>query len=351
MNTEFFKMAAQPPLMSTPKKGKYSSLFQEIALLPYRLFGHCARDNIDSPKMRSPIPSSDNMSPCRHSLRLLSNGYYVCDEDSFCWDDLGNVSFSPTQCTVSYKENMVRIFRKRRRTLVQRRLDLTSHGHPEDKRPLHYEAINDIDPLVVEEICHSTSGLCDSGNPDLYAPTLLDLAESDADYISSGYAQLMEEKSLMTLPHPSNSTKMPEPENSGTPKIGNNGNADLMELIGRFTCVEEKDKGDHQPGRVACGGYMLVNNDTNTCQLSYDINSLGPTERRHVKKHPSDSRTTDITPSIGSVSVGGTRQRRILFLGLIFIPLLLLCLVFWWLRSPDHKSIEIRSETETHNRT
>ncbi|XP_073419369.1 uncharacterized protein [Dendrobates tinctorius] len=90
-----------------------SSLFQEIALLPYKLFGRCPRENsvllkMDSPKSASSIPPGINTSPCRHSLRLLSNGYYICDEDSFCWDDLGNVLFSPTQCTMSYKENMVR---------------------------------------------------------------------------------------------------------------------------------------------------------------------------------------------------------------------------------------------------
>ncbi|XP_073419367.1 transmembrane protein 71-like isoform X1 [Dendrobates tinctorius] len=113
MESDFIKMAARPPLMSTPIKGKYSSLFQEIALLPYKLFGRCPRENsvllkMDSPKSASSIPPGINTSPCRHSLRLLSNGYYICDEDSFCWDDLGNVLFSPTQCTMSYKENMVR---------------------------------------------------------------------------------------------------------------------------------------------------------------------------------------------------------------------------------------------------
>ncbi|XP_077127371.1 transmembrane protein 71 isoform X2 [Ranitomeya variabilis] len=165
MESDFIKMAAQPPLMSTPIKGKYSSLFQEIALLPYKLFGRCSRDNsvpleMDSPKRRSSIPPGINTSPCRHSLRLLSNGYYICDEDSLYWDDLGNISFSPTQCTVSYKENMVRIFRRRRRPSVQRRLDLPSHGYCDDMEASCSEDRNDIEPLVVEQLYSTDENSC-----------------------------------------------------------------------------------------------------------------------------------------------------------------------------------------------
>lgn len=45
---------------------------------------------------------------CRRSPRLLTNGYYSVTEDSFSWDDDGNVSLTPCQTSVSYKETLVR---------------------------------------------------------------------------------------------------------------------------------------------------------------------------------------------------------------------------------------------------
>nr|XP_019966726.1 PREDICTED: transmembrane protein 71 [Paralichthys olivaceus] len=45
---------------------------------------------------------------CRRSPRLLTNGYYTVTEDSFSWDDDGNVSLTPCKTNVSYKENLVR---------------------------------------------------------------------------------------------------------------------------------------------------------------------------------------------------------------------------------------------------
>ncbi|KAM4605467.1 transmembrane protein 71 [Polymixia lowei] len=65
---------------------------------------------------------------CRRSPRLLTNGYYVMTEDSFSWDDDGNVSLTPAKTNVSYKENLVRIFRRRRRprrSLVSLLSDMT----------------------------------------------------------------------------------------------------------------------------------------------------------------------------------------------------------------------------------
>lgn len=52
---------------------------------------------------------------CRRSPRLLTNGYYHVSQGSFTWDELGNVSLSPGTTSVCYKENPVRIFRRRRR--------------------------------------------------------------------------------------------------------------------------------------------------------------------------------------------------------------------------------------------
>lgn len=62
--------------------------------------------------------SVDGVDPscCRRSPRLLTNGYYSVTDDSFSWDDEGNVSLlNPCKTSVSYKENLVRVFRRRRR--------------------------------------------------------------------------------------------------------------------------------------------------------------------------------------------------------------------------------------------
>uniref|UniRef100_A0A8C6UCS2 Si:ch211-235o23.1 n=1 Tax=Neogobius melanostomus TaxID=47308 RepID=A0A8C6UCS2_9GOBI len=55
--------------------------------------------------------------PCsyRRSPRLLTNGYYDVTQGSFTWDQDGNVSLTPGKTSVCYKENLVRIFRRRRR--------------------------------------------------------------------------------------------------------------------------------------------------------------------------------------------------------------------------------------------
>ncbi|XP_007659203.2 transmembrane protein 71 [Ornithorhynchus anatinus] len=52
---------------------------------------------------------------CRRSPRLLTNGYYVLTGDSFLSDEDGNVTLSPSRTTVIYKENSVRIFRRKKK--------------------------------------------------------------------------------------------------------------------------------------------------------------------------------------------------------------------------------------------
>ncbi|XP_077414832.1 transmembrane protein 71 [Vanacampus margaritifer] len=52
---------------------------------------------------------------CRRSPRLLTNGYYAVTDDSFLWDEDGNVSLTSCAASVSYKEKVFRVFRRRRR--------------------------------------------------------------------------------------------------------------------------------------------------------------------------------------------------------------------------------------------
>ncbi|NXD78769.1 TMM71 protein, partial [Halcyon senegalensis] len=60
----------------------------------------------------NPLPGSLS---CRHSPRLLSNGYYILSEDSFLSDEDGNITLTPSQTSVRYKENLVRVFRRRKK--------------------------------------------------------------------------------------------------------------------------------------------------------------------------------------------------------------------------------------------
>ncbi|KAL4635466.1 transmembrane protein 71 [Arapaima gigas] len=73
--------------------------------------------------VKPPTASPASPSSSRRSPRLLSNGYYVLTADSFVADDEGNVSLSATQTNISYKENMVRVFSRRKRRPT-RSLDL-----------------------------------------------------------------------------------------------------------------------------------------------------------------------------------------------------------------------------------
>ncbi|XP_035759332.1 transmembrane protein 71 [Egretta garzetta] len=63
----------------------------------------------------STSPPTGFLSPCRRSPRLLSNGYYILTKDSFLSDEEGNVTLTPSQTSVTYKENVVRVFRRRKK--------------------------------------------------------------------------------------------------------------------------------------------------------------------------------------------------------------------------------------------
>ncbi|KFP78641.1 Transmembrane protein 71, partial [Acanthisitta chloris] len=60
-------------------------------------------------------PLSSSLSTCRRSPRLLSNGYYVLTEDSFLSDEEGNITLIPSHTSVTYKENLVHVFRRRKK--------------------------------------------------------------------------------------------------------------------------------------------------------------------------------------------------------------------------------------------
>ncbi|XP_069777880.1 transmembrane protein 71-like isoform X1 [Narcine bancroftii] len=71
-----------------------------------------ASESSCSPCPLNPLGVSPCM--CRRSPRLLTNGYYDISEESFM-DEEGNLTLTPSKINVSYKENLVRIFRRRRK--------------------------------------------------------------------------------------------------------------------------------------------------------------------------------------------------------------------------------------------
>ncbi|XP_066235649.1 transmembrane protein 71 isoform X1 [Saccopteryx leptura] len=108
-------------LMSTPVASQCSSGSErEFArvLSPQCLFPSFTRDFLDGDSSFdccSLDPLTGSYLPCRRSPRLLTNGYYIWTEDSFLCGRDGNITLSPSQTSVMYKESSVRIFRKKRR--------------------------------------------------------------------------------------------------------------------------------------------------------------------------------------------------------------------------------------------
>ncbi|XP_027630392.1 transmembrane protein 71 isoform X2 [Tupaia chinensis] len=106
-------------LMSTPVASS-SRLDKEYAgeLSPTCIFPSFACDFLDgdnSFECCSINPLTGSYYTCRRSPRLLANGYYIWTEDSFLCDKDGNITLNPSQTSVMYKENLVRIFRKKKR--------------------------------------------------------------------------------------------------------------------------------------------------------------------------------------------------------------------------------------------
>ncbi|EFB24877.1 hypothetical protein PANDA_005996, partial [Ailuropoda melanoleuca] len=85
---------------------------------------------------------------CRRSPRLLSNGYYTWTEDSFLCDKDGNITLSPPQTSVLYKENLVRIFRKKKRI---RRTFSNLFNLGASKSWLHGNIFGDVDSSLSED--------------------------------------------------------------------------------------------------------------------------------------------------------------------------------------------------------
>ncbi|KAM9386812.1 LOW QUALITY PROTEIN: transmembrane protein 71 [Phaethornis superciliosus] len=114
------------------------------------LFSYARAFLDDDPVYECPstCPLTGSLSMCRRSPRLLSNGYYILTEDSFLSDEQGNVTLTPPQTNVTYKENLVRVFRRRKK--IRRSLSsLFNLGA--SSAWLSSTVLSDVDPSHVDD--------------------------------------------------------------------------------------------------------------------------------------------------------------------------------------------------------
>ncbi|CAK7289236.1 Transmembrane protein 71 [Vulpes lagopus] len=141
-------------LMSTPvaskcssgSEGGYTGKPSPTCVFPS--FGCDFLDGDTSFKCCSIDLLTGSHSACRRSPRLLSNGYYTWTADSFLCDKDGNITLSPPQTSVLYKENLVRIFRKKRRI---RRSFSNLFSLSASKSWLHGNIFGDVDSPLSED--------------------------------------------------------------------------------------------------------------------------------------------------------------------------------------------------------
>ncbi|XP_053414247.1 transmembrane protein 71 [Nycticebus coucang] len=133
---------------------------------------------------------------CRRSPRLLTNGYYIWTEDSFLWDDDGNVTLNPSQTRVIYKENLVRIFRKKKK--IRHSLPSLFNLHA-SKYWLHGSFLGDVNSSPSEDVwleevrrldtdhCNGNGGDLDCSSPthdwDAEMPSAEDTVTSSSGHI------------------------------------------------------------------------------------------------------------------------------------------------------------------------
>nr|XP_034372919.1 transmembrane protein 71 isoform X5 [Arvicanthis niloticus] len=141
------------PLMSTPvANSSRSDRGPSGKLSPTHLFPSFTCDflNGDSSfECCSIDPLTGSHYICRRSPRLLTNGYYIWTEDSFLCDPDGRITLNPSHTSVMYKENLVRIFRKKKRT----NRSLSCLLDPRASRSwLHGSIFGDVDSLPSEDL-------------------------------------------------------------------------------------------------------------------------------------------------------------------------------------------------------
>ncbi|XP_008945577.1 PREDICTED: transmembrane protein 71, partial [Merops nubicus] len=116
--TILFKMYGTSHVASTP--GGSSTAFNRehrCSLSPpvFPSSAHAFLDDDRAYECCSTSPLTGCLASCRRSPRLLSNGYYILTADSLLCDEEGNITLTPSQTSVTYKENLIRVFRRRKK--------------------------------------------------------------------------------------------------------------------------------------------------------------------------------------------------------------------------------------------
>ncbi|XP_063780843.1 transmembrane protein 71 isoform X2 [Pseudophryne corroboree] len=295
-------------------------------------------------------PQAVPISPCRHSPRLLSNGYYTVDEDSLCWDDLGNLSITPTQYKVSYKENSVRIFRKRRKPHAQRSLDLQSTEQGEDCLSLLEDDVCDCEPY------NSRPESADLGNAantnvSLCPRTFPETAETEVTLKKSGEL-LSITYSLRTnndagigntgndtagLLHGTPPRRTAESglcaetsaQHLSSPSSQHTNHENVTSTLHPVRCspsmTEMENYADEELEHNSTGGYMHVHKGV--CTISYDITNWTQADRRKLNK-------TSSPPVYPAITVKAYTAEQVDAADKTHLVILLLCVLiifFAWL--------------------
>ncbi|XP_077349489.1 transmembrane protein 71 isoform X1 [Lithobates pipiens] len=309
-------MDGRPPAMSTPKKGRYSSLFKELARLPSILFGHYSRDTCDLLRLDTPnksfLPTLD-ASPCRHSPRLLSNGYYAFEDDSYNTDDEGNLSFSPTKCTISYKENIVRIFRRRRRPHAQRALDLSNHKNQDSWRPQPEDDLGDCEPLdFVQTFNNYAERITACTSRSIIGPSL---AASFSQVLQSEQSNLKEHQ-----------TSQPSQDNGSLSSIFNSESRTLTPVIISPSKAEVEEILEKSSTYGSVEGHSCLNKGNNI--FSDYTKNLIPAQQKTIPLRLIGS-MEDISEKEPDKARQETNVSSAVFYIAIFIFFIALCARFW----------------------
>ncbi|XP_037022593.2 transmembrane protein 71 isoform X2 [Artibeus jamaicensis] len=141
------QLMSTPVASSSESDRKYARELSPTYIFPSLACDFLAGDS--SFDCGSTDPLTGSYLPCRRSPRLLTNGYYIWTEDSVLCDRDGHITLSPSQTSVTYKENSVRIFRKKKRT---RRSFSSLFNLRASKSWLHGSIFGDVDSSPGEDI-------------------------------------------------------------------------------------------------------------------------------------------------------------------------------------------------------
>ncbi|XP_062923542.1 transmembrane protein 71 isoform X3 [Mobula hypostoma] len=116
---------------------------------------------------------------CRRSPRLLTNGYYDVSEESFI-DEEGNITLTPSKINISYKENLVRVFRRRRKA---RRSFASFFSMDSSGSWLNSQLFSGASYPLAESSWIDEGSDCDASYSQKYGQGSVDLSRTDKSWL------------------------------------------------------------------------------------------------------------------------------------------------------------------------